>query len=98
MLSLVSHALLRGVTREHLKDDLWWWLDLFRNEFVLPEREALAARVGELLDCMRSVGLLDDGADGAHPMLRASAAVLQNFREAYWTKRRKSRRFPYKGR
>jgi glycerol-3-phosphate O-acyltransferase len=85
VLSLVSHALLRGVQDEGLRDDLWWWLDLFRNEFVQPEREALATRVGELLECMRSIGLLpDDRTGGDHPMLRASAAVLQNFREAYW--------------
>jgi len=85
VLSLVAQAILSGVPRDGLKDELWWWLDLFRNDFVLPEREALATRVGELVDCMRASGLLSDGgADGAHPMLRASAAVLQNFREAYW--------------
>jgi glycerol-3-phosphate O-acyltransferase len=85
VLSLVSHALACGVSREALKDDLWWWLDLFRNEFVLPEREQLAAGVGELLDCLARLGVVRDGAvERAHPVIRSSASILQNFREAYW--------------
>jgi glycerol-3-phosphate O-acyltransferase len=85
VLSLVSHALLRGVSREALRDDMWWWLELFRNEFVLPEREELAARVGEILECMEATGMIGERADDvAQSMLRASASVLQNFREAYW--------------
>jgi len=85
VLSLVAHALLRGVGREQLRDDMWWWLELFRNEFVLPEREELTARVGEILECMEATGMIGDGAEGGtQPLLRASASVLQNFREAYW--------------
>ena len=85
LLSLLSHALVRGVDREHLKEDLWWWLDLFRNEFVLPEREALAAHLGELLERFARIGILEDGrADTSHALVRSTAALLQNFREAYW--------------
>jgi glycerol-3-phosphate O-acyltransferase len=86
--SLLAHALLRGVDREGLGDEMWWWLDLFRNEFVLPEREGLGARVDEILDCMSSLGMIGDGsvdhAHASHPILRSIALVLQNFREAYW--------------
>jgi glycerol-3-phosphate O-acyltransferase len=86
--SLVSHALLRGVSREGLRDEMWWWLDLFRNEFVLPERTELGDRVEEILECMRSLGMVGDGAvNQTHPhppILRSNALVLQNFREAYW--------------
>src|SRR5439155_24737131 len=83
--SLVSHALLRGVSREGLRDEMWWWLDLFRNEFVLPERTELGDRVEEILECMRSLGMVGDGAvNQTDPILRSNALVLQNFREAYW--------------
>ncbi|HSD10003.1 MAG TPA: 1-acyl-sn-glycerol-3-phosphate acyltransferase [Candidatus Binatia bacterium] len=85
VLSLVAHALARGVSRDALKDDLWWWLELFRNEFVVPEREELAARVGELLDSLAALGVIRDGAvERTHPLIRSSASILQNFREAYW--------------
>ncbi|MGH7858324.1 MAG: 1-acyl-sn-glycerol-3-phosphate acyltransferase, partial [Candidatus Binatia bacterium] len=85
VLALLSHGLLGGVDRARLKEDLWWWLDLFRNEFVLPEREMLATQVSRLLDRFRTLGILGDGAmPGEHPLLRATASILQNFREAYW--------------
>ena len=38
--SLVAHALRRGVPRDDLQEEVWWWLDLFRWEFPLPERES----------------------------------------------------------
>lgn len=83
--ALVSASLLGGVTFQRMKEDLWWWLDLFRNEFVLPERERLAAQIGDLLDWMRSIGVVSDGeADLAHPWIRTTAPILQDFREAYW--------------
>jgi glycerol-3-phosphate O-acyltransferase len=85
LLALLSHSLVRGVARDDLKDDLWWWLDLFRNEFVLPEREMLTGQVGRLLERFRKLGILEDGASRPeHPLLRATASILQNFREAYW--------------
>jgi hypothetical protein len=82
---MVSHALLRGVARDALEDDVWWWLELFRNEFVLPERGALGRAVETLHDRMPSTGLLDDDPAVRRPRaLCATAAILQNFREAYW--------------
>ncbi|MBI2962561.1 MAG: 1-acyl-sn-glycerol-3-phosphate acyltransferase [Deltaproteobacteria bacterium] len=77
LLSLVAHALRRRVPRERLTDDLWWWLDLLRNEFVLPERESLAARAEDLLRRWPA-------GDDRDPRLGAAASLLQNFREAYW--------------
>ncbi len=83
--ALLSASLRSGIERDRLKEDLWWWLDLFRNEFVMPERERLAARIAELLEWMRFLGVTREGrADPAHPWLRIAAPILQNFREAYW--------------
>jgi glycerol-3-phosphate O-acyltransferase len=77
---LLAHALLRGVPRDRMKEDVWWWLDLFRNEFVLPGRESLAAAVSPILD--RLDRLETGGATDAFFAVQAS--ILQNFREAYW--------------
>lgn len=85
ILSLVAHALLRGVSHDELKGDVWWWLDLFRNEFVLPERAELAARIGELLESVHTLGVGGEGVtERVQPILRAGASILQNFRESYW--------------
>src|SRR5207237_10139837 len=43
--SLVAHAVRRGVASASLRDEVWWWLDLFRWEFALPERDAVAAEI-----------------------------------------------------
>jgi len=75
--SLIAHALERGIAREALRDDLWWWLDLFRNEFVLPERGELGVVLERELEGMQVSGMLDD-------RVRATAEILQNFREGYW--------------
>jgi glycerol-3-phosphate O-acyltransferase len=85
VLSLVAHALGRGVRRDALEDDLSWWFDLFRNEFVVPERDELSARIGKVLDTLAALGAIREGGiERAHPLLRLSASILQNFREAYW--------------
>jgi glycerol-3-phosphate O-acyltransferase len=83
--SLVSHALHRGLRAADVTEELWWWLELFRNEFVLPERDTLAARVQDLLDRMGPPPA--DGAGpcpGLSPFAVVAAPILQNFREAYW--------------
>ncbi len=85
LLAAVSHALSRGIERDRLRSDLWWWLDLFRNEFVLPDRERLAVQVGELLARFEALGVTSDGrVDPDHALARTTSAILQNFREAYW--------------
>src|SRR5204862_389034 len=67
-----------------LRAHIGWWLDLYRWEFPLPEREALAAEIGRWLAYYREAGaLVGDGAALDHPIIRATAGILENFREAY---------------
>ena len=82
--SLLAHAGLRGLDRSELKDDLWWWLELFRWEFALPERENAAAEMGRLLDYFRAHGAVLGEDLGNSPLVLALAGILENFREAYW--------------
>lgn len=80
--ALVAHAMLRGVPRKDLRDEIWWWLDLFRWEFPLPEREEVAADAGRIVDYLRAHGA---GVAGAHvPLVHALVGILENFREGYW--------------
>ncbi len=83
--ALVARALRAGVEVGALKDEIWWWLDLYRWEFALPEREALAVDLGHQLDFLRHAGALQDGvvADREHPALVTASGILENFREAY---------------
>lgn len=82
--SLVAHALLRGVPRRDLREEIWWWLDLFRWEFPLPEREEVTAEAGRIVDYLRAHGAGLNGS-GAHvPLVHALVGILENFREGYW--------------
>ncbi|MDG2307293.1 MAG: 1-acyl-sn-glycerol-3-phosphate acyltransferase [Candidatus Binatia bacterium] len=82
--SLVAHAMLRGVPRRDLSEEVWWWLDLFRWEFPLPEREEVAAEAGRLVDYLRAYGAGVDGASAHVPLVHALVGILENFREGYW--------------
>jgi glycerol-3-phosphate O-acyltransferase len=86
LLSLVADALRRGLQGPALEDDVWWWLELLRNEFVLPERSAFPGRAGEILERLRRppAGSPRGGSDPAHGLLGTAAEILRNFREAYW--------------
>lgn len=82
--SLVAHAMLRGVPRKDLREEIWWWLDLFRWEFPLPEREEVVAEAGRIVDYLRAHGAGVNGT-GAHvPLVHALVGILENFREGYW--------------
>ncbi|MBM4265190.1 MAG: hypothetical protein FJ144_01030 [Deltaproteobacteria bacterium] len=84
MPSLVAHAMLRGVPRSQLEDEVAWWLDLFRWEFPLPERGEVVAEIGGIVDFLRAHGANVNGT-GAHvPIVHALAGILENFRESYW--------------
>jgi len=66
------------------------WLDLYRWEFPLPERDALAAQVAGWLAFYAGNGaVVEDRLCADHPLARVTAGVLENFREAYlaaaWT-------------
>jgi glycerol-3-phosphate O-acyltransferase len=83
--SLVAHALRRGVAADALRDEVWWWLELFRWEFALPERPAVAAEIESTLQHLRAHGVVgDDGVRRNHVLLVFGDGILENFREAYW--------------
>ncbi|HYV67501.1 MAG TPA: 1-acyl-sn-glycerol-3-phosphate acyltransferase [Myxococcales bacterium] len=82
--SLLTCALLAEVPLGALRGHLGWWLDLYRWEFPLPERDQLSAEIGRWLAYYRETGaLLGDTAVPDHPVVRATAGLLENFREAY---------------
>lgn len=82
--SLLAHAYVRDVPRAELKEELWWWLNLLRWEFALPERESVAAEAGRLLDYFRAHGASFDATRRPVPLVNALVGILENFREAYW--------------
>ncbi len=83
--SLVAHAVRRGVAPDDLREEVWWWLDLFRWEFALPERPAVAQEIEATLRHFGDAGALRaaPGAD-EHPLLPFGDGILENFRESYW--------------
>jgi glycerol-3-phosphate O-acyltransferase len=82
--SLLTRALLAEVPFGALRAHVGWWLDLYRWEFPLPEREALAAEIGRWLAYYREAGaLVGDAVAPDHPIIRATAGALEDFREAY---------------
>jgi glycerol-3-phosphate O-acyltransferase len=86
--ALLSRALLAGLRGAALKDEVNWWLELYRWEFPLPERETVAAELGRLLEYFRADGALvagdGDAINPQHPLLHTTAPLLDNFCEAYW--------------
>jgi glycerol-3-phosphate O-acyltransferase len=82
--SLLTRALLGGVPPDALRAQIAWWLDLYRWEFPLPERERLSAELDRWLAYYRRAGALaGDLAVPEHSLMRATSGVLENFREAY---------------
>jgi glycerol-3-phosphate O-acyltransferase len=82
--SLLTRALLADVPRSALGAHIGWWLDLYRWEFPLPERDALAAALDRWVAYYSDCGaILGDTAAPEHPVIRATAGILENFREAY---------------
>ena len=86
--ALLARALLMGLQGAAIKDEVGWWLDLYRWEFALPEREEVAAELGRLLEYFRSEGAIaaanGDKVNPEHPLVRSTAGLLDNFGEAYW--------------
>jgi hypothetical protein len=67
-----------------LEGEVSWWLDLYRWEFALSERELLGPELGRVLNYFDTVGALRGGVpEREHPLLGAVAGILENFREAY---------------
>jgi glycerol-3-phosphate O-acyltransferase len=83
--SLVCSALLDGKIEDRLVEDVQFWLNLFRFEFALPDRNELPGLVKENIEQLRALGALDDERlDPNHPVVVATVSVLDVFREAYW--------------
>ena len=82
--ALVAHAVMRGVSREDLEAEVAWWLDLFRWEFPLPERDAIGEEVLRILDYLRAHGAGGRRSAAQVPLIRALVGILENFREGYW--------------
>jgi glycerol-3-phosphate O-acyltransferase len=84
--ALMLDGLARGLRGDALRDEVWWWLDLLRWEFPLPDKQGLAATLEETGAQIRAQGALD--ADGApiadHPFVVSVGTLIDNFREAYW--------------
>jgi glycerol-3-phosphate O-acyltransferase len=86
--ALLSRALLTGLRGAALKDEVSWWLNLYRWEFPLPERETVAAELGRLLEYFRAQGAVavgdGDTVNPDHPLIQSMKGLLDNFCEAYW--------------
>lgn len=84
--ALVLDGLARGLRADALRDEVWWWLDLLRWEFPLPDKQGLAATVEDTVARLRNQEVLDgDGAPLAgHPFAVSVRTLIDDFREAYW--------------
>ncbi len=82
--ALLTRALLAGVPPSAVRDHVVWWLDLYRWEFPLPERETLASDLARWLAYYRETGaVVGDVADPGHLVIRVTSGILENLREAY---------------
>ena len=86
--ALITEGLARGLGGAELRDDVAWWLDLFRWEFPLPERQDLSAEIERLIAYLREEGALEGGEkerlSAEHPFVASVIGILDDFREAYW--------------
>jgi glycerol-3-phosphate O-acyltransferase len=82
--ALVRQGLQRGERAEALERYVGRWLDLYRWEFPLPERETLAPQVAQWQAFYARHGaFVDDRLRDDHPLVCVTSGVLENFREAY---------------
>jgi glycerol-3-phosphate O-acyltransferase len=82
--SLLTRALLAEVPLSALRAHIAWWLNLYRWEFPIPERDALGTELERWLAYYRECGaMLGDTAAPEHAVIRATSGILENFREAY---------------
>ena len=83
--SLITFCLLHGIHEDELEEQVWWWLELFRFEFALPDRNELEGLIQRFIDYAREQEVLGPGGVDRHdPLIAATSVVLDNFREAYW--------------
>jgi len=86
--ALLSRALLQGWRGTALQDEILWWLDFYRWEFPLPERQTVPAEIAALLAYYEAEGAWHPEGGGrvdpAHPFVDTTQGLLDNFCEAYW--------------
>jgi glycerol-3-phosphate O-acyltransferase len=83
--ALLTEAASRQLDGEALTAEISWWLDLFRWEFALPERNDLQRELERLREHLASEGALVDGVlNVEHPFVASVIGILDNFRESYW--------------
>jgi glycerol-3-phosphate O-acyltransferase len=83
--ALLTRALLTGVPLSALREQIDWWLTLYRWEFPLPQRETLGDEVARWLAYYREAGaLVGDVADPEHVVIQVTGGILESYREAYW--------------
>jgi len=87
--SLLARALLRGATRDELREDLVFWLDLLYVEFFVPRGEILAAHADGFLDFFERSGVLlrregrFEASEKGRAQLELLAEQTRAFLEAY---------------
>lgn len=86
--ALQTEALSRGLRGAALQSDVAWWLELFRWEFALPERDEISRELADLIGYLTGHGALGAGEGGQlvsdHPFVACVIGILDNFRESYW--------------
>jgi hypothetical protein len=76
-------------------EEIQWWLDLYRWEFPLPEREGLAEEIEALQQFLRAQGVVaatDGRIDEDHPLAKVLLRTLEHFHAAYWVTARTAAR------
>ncbi len=88
MPALLSRALLNGYRGNELEREILWWLDFYRWEFPLPEKQTVPAEVAELLSYYQRIEAWNPEGHGridpSHPFVDTTQGLLDNFCEAYW--------------
>lgn len=88
--SILAQALQRPTTRDELWRELFWWVQLFRYEFFLPDERAVQTRAEVYLGHFIAEKLVEESATGLRPRpegarrLALHASSLANFREGYF--------------
>jgi len=83
--ALLVRVLRQGRRAEAAHDDVLWWLDFYRWEFALPERDSIEPELARLLSYLRSIDALEhfDRVREEHPLVHSLAGLVDNFDEAY---------------
>ncbi len=86
LVALLVRALQKGKRGDAVRDEVLWWLDFYRWEFALPERDTIEPELARLLSYLRSIDALGhfDVVRAEHPLVHTLAGLLDNFGEAYW--------------